>query len=29
VHGVNQTLGMPEADFMKLGVANRDNPDCK
>lgn len=29
VHGVNQTLGIPEADFMKLGVANRDNPDCK
>lgn len=29
VRGVNQTLGMPEADFLKLGVANRDNPDCK
>jgi branched-chain amino acid transport system substrate-binding protein len=29
VHAVNQTLGIPEADFMKLGVANRDNPDCK
>jgi branched-chain amino acid transport system substrate-binding protein len=29
VHGVNQTLGMPEAGFLKLGVANRDNPDCK
>jgi branched-chain amino acid transport system substrate-binding protein len=29
VHSVNQTLGIPEADFMKLGVANRDNPDCK
>jgi branched-chain amino acid transport system substrate-binding protein len=26
---VNQTLGIPEADFLKLGVANRDNPDCK
>ena len=25
---VNQTLGIPEADFMKLGVANRDNPSC-
>ena len=29
VHGVNQTLGIPEADFLKLGVASRDNPDCK
>jgi branched-chain amino acid transport system substrate-binding protein len=29
VKGVNQTLGIPEADFLKLGVANRDNPDCK
>src|SRR5271154_946560 len=29
VPAVNQTLGIPEADFMKLGVANRDNPDCK
>ncbi len=29
VHGVNQTLGQPEADFLKLGRANRDNPDCK
>ena len=26
---VNQTLGIPEADFLKLGVAGRDNPDCK
>ena len=26
---VNQTLGIPEADFLKLGIANRDNPDCK
>jgi branched-chain amino acid transport system substrate-binding protein len=26
--GVNQTLGIPEADFLKLGVANRDNPSC-
>ena len=25
---VNQTLGIPEADFLKLGVANRDNPSC-
>jgi branched-chain amino acid transport system substrate-binding protein len=25
---VNQTLGIPEADFLKLGVANRDNPNC-
>ena len=29
VNAVNQTLGIPEADFLKLGVANRDNPDCK
>jgi len=29
VSAVNQTLGIPEADFLKLGVANRDNPDCK
>jgi len=29
VTGVNQTLGIPEADFLKLGVAGRDNPDCK
>ena len=29
IPAVNQTLGIPEADFMKLGVANRDNPDCK
>jgi branched-chain amino acid transport system substrate-binding protein len=28
VPAVNQTLGIPEADFLKLGVANRDNPDC-
>jgi branched-chain amino acid transport system substrate-binding protein len=29
VHDVNQTMGIPEADFLKLGVASRDNPDCK
>ncbi len=29
VHDVNQTLGIPEADFLKLGSASRDNPDCK
>src|ERR1700734_1977997 len=29
IPAVNQTLGIPEADFMKLGVPNRDNPDCK
>jgi branched-chain amino acid transport system substrate-binding protein len=29
IPAVNQTLGIPEADFLKLGVANRDNPDCK
>jgi branched-chain amino acid transport system substrate-binding protein len=27
--GVNQTLGEPEADFLKIGPATRDNPDCK
>jgi branched-chain amino acid transport system substrate-binding protein len=26
---VNQTLGIPEADFMALGAVGRDNPDCK
>ena len=25
---VNQTLGIPEADFLALGKANRDNPSC-
>jgi branched-chain amino acid transport system substrate-binding protein len=25
---VNQTLGIPEADFLALGRANRDNPNC-
>jgi branched-chain amino acid transport system substrate-binding protein len=25
---VNQTLGIPEADFLTLGKANRDNPNC-
>jgi len=29
VHDVNQTMGIPEADFLKLGSAGRDNPDCK
>ena len=29
VHDVNQTMGIPEADFLKLGSASRDNPDCK
>ena len=29
VHNVNQTMGIPEADFLKLGSASRDNPDCK
>lgn len=27
--GVNQTLGEPEAEFLKIGPATRDNPDCK
>jgi len=26
IPAVNQTLGIPEADFLKVGVANRDNP---
>jgi branched-chain amino acid transport system substrate-binding protein len=26
---VNQTLGIPEADLLKLGPVGRDNPDCK
>ena len=26
---VNETLGQDEAAFLKLGVANKDNPDCK
>lgn len=26
---VNQTLGEPEAEFLKIGPATRDNPDCK
>ncbi len=26
---VNETLGEPEAEFLKLGPASRDNPDCK
>ena len=25
---VNQTLGIPEDEFMKLGAVNRDNPSC-
>ena len=29
IPAVNQTLGIPEAEFLKLGVGNRDNPDCK
>ena len=29
VHNVNQTLGQPEAEFLKLGRASRDNPSCK
>ena len=26
---VNETLGVPEAEFLKNGAASRDNPDCK
>ena len=29
VSQVNQTLGMPEDEFMKIGKVGRDNPDCK
>lgn len=29
VSQVNQTLGIPEADFLALGAVGRDNPDCK
>jgi branched-chain amino acid transport system substrate-binding protein len=29
VPAVNQTLGIPEAEFLKLGAVGRDNPDCK
>ena len=25
---VNQTLGIPEAEFLKLGKVGRDNPSC-
>jgi branched-chain amino acid transport system substrate-binding protein len=28
IPAVNQTLGSPEAEFLKLGAANRDNPSC-
>jgi len=28
VDNVNQTLGIPEDDFMKLGAVSRDNPSC-
>jgi len=27
--GVNQTLGVDEKEFLKIGPASRDNPDCK
>jgi branched-chain amino acid transport system substrate-binding protein len=26
---VNQTLGMPEAEFLAIGEVSRDNPDCQ
>lgn len=29
VPAVNQTMGLPEVDFLKLGAVGRDNPDCK
>lgn len=28
LEGVNQTLGIPEEEFLKLGPVGRDNPDC-
>ena len=28
LEGVNQTLGMPEDEFLKLGPVSRDNPQC-
>ncbi|GAC1319737.1 MAG: ABC transporter substrate-binding protein [Chloroflexota bacterium] len=28
VHGVNQTLGIPRKQFLKMGEFNRDNPSC-
>ncbi len=28
-HDVNETLGEPQAEFLKNGPASRDNPDCK
>ncbi|WP_374379696.1 ABC transporter substrate-binding protein [Dongia sp.] len=27
--GINQTLGEPEEEFLKIGPATRDNPECK
>ena len=27
--GVNQTLGEPEAEFLQIGPATRDNPSCE
>ena len=29
IPAVNQTLGMPEAEFTKMGLASRNNPECK
>jgi branched-chain amino acid transport system substrate-binding protein len=29
IPAVNQTLGLPAGDFLKLGAVGRDNPDCK
>lgn len=28
IPGVNQTLGIPEAEYLEIGVFNRDNPSC-
>ena len=29
IPAVNQTLGLPEAEFLKLGAVGRENPGCK
>ena len=29
VPNISQTLGLPEADFKKMGLGSRDVPDCR
>jgi len=29
VPNITQTLGLPEADFKKMGLGTRDIPDCR